>query len=48
MTGAAPYIPSATYAAVLAAAAGLALAATGLPARVALRQHAAEAVAGGE
>ncbi|MGW2477824.1 FtsX-like permease family protein [Streptomyces sp. NPDC001665] len=48
MTGAAPYVPPATYAAVLAAAAGLALVATGLPARVALRQHAAEAVAGGE
>ncbi|MEV5603543.1 FtsX-like permease family protein [Streptomyces sp. NPDC052299] len=48
MTGAAPFIPPATYAAVLAAAAGLALAATGVPARVALRQHAAEAVAGGE
>ncbi|MFE3517170.1 FtsX-like permease family protein [Streptomyces sp. NPDC059166] len=48
MTGAAPYIPPATYAAVLAVAAGLAMAATVLPARVALRRHAAEAVAGGE
>lgn len=45
---AAPFIPPTTYAAVLAAAAGLPLASTGVPARVALRRHAAEAVAGGE
>ncbi|MEU2249367.1 FtsX-like permease family protein [Streptomyces sp. NPDC019224] len=48
MTGAAPHIPPAVYVAVLAAASGLTLVATGVPARVALRQHAAEAVAGGE
>jgi putative ABC transport system permease protein len=45
MTGtAAPHIPLTTYASVLAAAAALALTATALPARAALRQRATEAV----
>lgn len=49
MTGtAAPHIPPAGYLALVAGVAALALAATALPGRVALRQHPAEAVAGRE
>ncbi|MEV3859265.1 FtsX-like permease family protein [Streptomyces sp. NPDC050095] len=49
MTGTAvPHIPLSAYAGVLLAVAGLALTATAVPARVALRQRAAEAVAGRE
>ncbi|MGN9843928.1 ABC transporter permease [Nonomuraea sp. H19] len=45
MTGSAlPYVPLSTYAAVIAAATALALLATALPARLALRQHPAEAI----
>ncbi|MFI6320016.1 ABC transporter permease [Nonomuraea sp. NPDC050556] len=45
MTGSAlPYVPPLTYVAVIAAAAALALAATVLPARLALRQRPADAV----
>ncbi|MFI7448530.1 FtsX-like permease family protein [Nonomuraea sp. NPDC049714] len=47
MTGSAlPHMPLSTYAAVIAAVTALALLATALPARLALRQHPAEAIGG--